>query len=173
LFVEHGIDGTSVRAITERAGVTEGALYRHHAGKDALVRALFFGAFEQYAAILARARASEATLPEKLRAMISAIYRGYDEDPKAFRFVLLVQHGLLDEVRRDMANPVDVLQGLLEEGMAAGEIPAQDAALAAQLVLGLVMQVPVGHRYGRVTGPVADYAGTVASACVAVLGRPH
>ena len=37
LFVEKGVAETSIRDIAHSAGVAEGALYRHHAGKDDLV----------------------------------------------------------------------------------------------------------------------------------------
>jgi AcrR family transcriptional regulator len=40
LFTEHGYAGTSVADITQRAGVTRGALYHHFAGKEALFRAV-------------------------------------------------------------------------------------------------------------------------------------
>ena len=40
LFPEKGFDGTSMQDIAERLGLTKAALYRHFAGKDALLDAL-------------------------------------------------------------------------------------------------------------------------------------
>jgi AcrR family transcriptional regulator len=170
LFAEHGIDGTSIRMIAERAGVTEGALYRHHKGKDDLVRALFFQYFERFAQLLAAAEESGESFDRKLHAMIEGFFRAYDDDLKGFQFVLLVQHNLLDSVRADMSNPIEVLMSVLRKGMRKGEIPKQDVAMSAQLILGLVMQVAVGNRYKRIASPLVRHSRTVSDACLRVLG---
>lgn len=169
LFAEHGIDGTSIRMIADRAGVTEGALYRHHRGKEQLVRALFFEYFESFARMLEQTLDENPTLQGQLDAMVEGFFKAYDEDPRGFLFVLLVQHRLLEEVRRDMANPINVLMRVVREAIERGEIPDQDEALGAQLLMGLVMQTAVGHRYGRLRGRLTDHAATITGACLRVL----
>ena len=169
LFVEFGIDGASIRQIAERAGVTEGALYRHHASKDDLVRYLFFQYFQGYADLMKEADQKGRSIEEKLFAMIDGFYSAYDEDPKGFQFVLLVQHALLDAVRQDMANPVDVITAVIESAMTRGEIPEQNLALSTQLLLGMVMQAAVGNRYKRLKGKLQPYARSVTTTCLAVL----
>ncbi|MDK2971524.1 MAG: hypothetical protein PWP23_1279 [Candidatus Sumerlaeota bacterium] len=169
LFAEHGIDGTSIRMIAEKAGVTEGALYRHHASKDDLVRSLFFQYFERIAELLAQAQESGESVDQKIRAMIRGFFTFYDDDPKGFRFVLLVQHVLLENVRGDMENPVEVIMGVLKKAVKKGEIPKQDVALSAQILLGIVMQTAIGHRYKRVQGPLVQHSTVIADACLRVL----
>lgn len=169
LFAETGIDGASIRMIAERAQVTEGALYRHHASKDDLVRSLFFDYFERFARLLETADSSDSTIDQRLHAMVAGFLRAYDEDPQGFHFVLVVQHSLLDSVRRDMANPVETIVGVLRDAVTRREIPRQDVALAAQMMMGIVMQIAVAHRYGRIKGPLAPRAGEVADACLRVI----
>lgn len=169
LFAEVGIDGTSIRMIAERADVTEGALYRHHASKDDLVRALFFDYFDRFGRLLAEAQEKAASIREQLLAMIEGFYAAYDDDPKSFHFVLVVQHRLLDEIRRDLANPIEVIMNVIRQAMERGEIPRQDASLSAQLLLGMVMQAAVGKRYHRVSGPMRSHASEVTDACLRVL----
>ena len=41
LFATHGFGSTSVKAIAERAGVSQGLMYRYFESKDALLRAIF------------------------------------------------------------------------------------------------------------------------------------
>jgi len=36
LFAAHGVDGVSIAEIAAAAGVSQGALYRHHASKEEL-----------------------------------------------------------------------------------------------------------------------------------------
>lgn len=40
LFSQYGYDGTSIRQIAKAAGLTEGALYRHYTGKEAILDAI-------------------------------------------------------------------------------------------------------------------------------------
>lgn len=40
VFAEHGFAASSIRLIADRAGVSTGAIYRHHPSKDALFEAL-------------------------------------------------------------------------------------------------------------------------------------
>ena len=166
LFAETGIDGASIRMIAERAGVTEGALYRHHKSKDDLVRALFAEAYEQYAAMMDGVRAEHSTFAGRVRAMVEGFFRAYDADFYAFRFVLLVQHDVLDKVRVSERGPTDVIIESLKEAVAAGEVPKQDLVLASQFMLGIVMQTATAHRYGRIEGALARYADEVAAACL-------
>ncbi len=169
LFAEYGIDGTTIRMIAERAGVTEGALYRHHKSKDDLARALFEEYFEGFGRLLEAFRAETTPLETRIARMVHAFLSAYDADPLGFRFVLLVQHRLLDGVRSDVLSPVSVLTRFIEEAVGRRDIPRQDAALKAQLLLGMVMQVAVGERYGRLELPVTGYSAEVSKAAVAIL----
>ena len=54
LFAEHGYDGTSVRMIAERAGVSPGLLYHYFPAKEALLRALFEATMEDVRASFAQ-----------------------------------------------------------------------------------------------------------------------
>jgi AcrR family transcriptional regulator len=168
LFVTRGVDGTSVREISLRAGVTEGALYRHHPSKDDLVRHLFFRHYAGFAKIIKQHCGERAGFREAITAIVQAFYEFHDEDPLIFNFVMMVQHRLLDEVRADSNNPVELLSRMVRAAIEAGEIPQQDPELVTQLLLGLVLQVVVGHHYGRIPGPLARLAPTVAAYCIRV-----
>lgn len=169
LFAERGIDGTSIRMIAERAGVTEGALYRHHASKDDLVRSLFFQYFEAFAHLMEKAEGENDDIDSVIGAMVTGFFKAFDDDPKGFTFVILVQHQLLEGVRSDMGNPIVVLMRVIERAIARGEIKKCNVALKAQLLMGMVMQAAVGKRYGRLTGTLRSHAGPVSAAAVAAL----
>jgi AcrR family transcriptional regulator len=76
LFAEHGYDGTSVRMIAERAGVSPGLLYHYFPAKEALLRALFEATMEDVRASFAQAAAAptpEARLALLVRAAIRIV----------------------------------------------------------------------------------------------------
>ncbi len=169
LFVEKGVDGTSIRDIAERAGVTEGALYRHHKSKDDLVRALFFEHYHQFAQMIKTVRTTHDGPEELLPALVEEFFRFYDEDHYVFEFIMLVQHALLDEVRQDAANPVELVSRIIREAVRKRQLPKQDANLTTQLLIGLVIQPAIGARYGRVKRPLSRHVDFVAQACLEIV----
>ena len=170
LFVEKGVDGTSIRDIATRAGVTEGALYRHHKCKDDLVRALFFEHYEGFAKMIARVQASHAPFPQLILKLVETFFEFYDKDPHVFEFVLVVRHRLLDEVRADDSNPAELLVRIVKEAIKRKEIPDQDAELTKELLMGMVLQATIGMHYGRLKPPMAGYTKSVTAACLAISG---
>ena len=59
LFAERGFEGTTVRAIAESAGISQGLLYNYFAGKDELLLAIFDESMRDVEASFARAERAE------------------------------------------------------------------------------------------------------------------
>ncbi len=125
LFVEKGIDGTTIRDIAAAAGIAEGTLYRHYSGKDALAWDLFSQNYTAFALELQRIQAGQPTLRAKLDAMVRQFCTFFDHDPVLFSYLLLAQHGQLQKVTPEMPNPVEVVREVLAGGMDRGEIPGR------------------------------------------------
>ena len=70
LFVDQGIDGTTIRDIAAAARIAEGTLYRHYSGKDALAWDLFSKNYTAFAGELHRIQADHATARARLEAMV-------------------------------------------------------------------------------------------------------
>jgi len=169
LFVEKGVAETTVRDIAKAAGVAEGTLYRHFAGKDELAWELFAHNFAAFAAGLENRQAQEETLAGKLTAMIRHFCNFFDQDPVLFSYLLLAQHDFLRRVPPEMPNPVDVVHQVIWRAMAQGEVPPGDAAAAAAMVLGIVLQSAVFRIYGRLTADLTSLADHLTGACLRVL----
>lgn len=169
LFVEQGITETTVRDIAQAAGIAEGTLYRHYAGKDHLAWELFSQNFTAFAVELERLQEQHRTLRDKLTAMIGQFCTFYDQDPVLFNYLLLAQHGQLQKVSPEMDNPVVVVRNVIAAGMSRGEVPAGDADVAAAMVLGVVLQVAVFKIYGRVTQTLSSLGDAMVQACWRVL----
>ena len=169
LFVEKGIDGTTIRDIATAAKIAEGTLYRHYSGKNALAWELFSQNFTAFALELQRLQSGQATLRAKLDAMVRQFCTFFDRDPVLFSYLLLAQHGQLQKVTPEMPNPVEVVREVMAGGMDRGEIPAGDPNLAAALVMGMVLEVAVFTIYQRLTQSLSSLAGGLVEACWRVL----
>jgi len=169
LFVERGVAETGIREIAAAAGISEGAMYRHFAGKDALVWHLFEQGFTAFAHRLDAAGEAATTLEAKTRAMVGEFCTLFDADPDLFRFILLVQHGQLGKVTPDMANPADVIRATIAAGMKRKEIPRGDPDLLTAMVMGIILQTATANIYGRVKKSLGELAPLLSAACWRVL----
>jgi AcrR family transcriptional regulator len=169
LFVAKGVAEATVRDIAAAANVAEGTLYRHFTGKDELAWELFASNFAAFAGELDRRQSEQHSFAEKLAAMVEDFCTLFDQEPVLFSYLLLAQHDFLNRVPPDMPNPVDVVHQVIWRAMAEGELPRGDAALAAAMVMGIVLQSAVFKIYGRLTTNLTSLSDTLTSACLRVL----
>ena len=168
LFVAKGIAETTIRDIAQGAGIAEGALYRHYRSKDELILELFSRHYAAFAHRLDALQRRHAHSRDKLAAMVEECCRVFDQDPVLFRFLLLVQHHSLHRVEAP-DSPVEVVRGVIADGMARREIPEDDPDLATALVMGAIIQPATFATYGRLKGPMLPLAPKLAAACWHVL----
>ena len=174
LFVEQGVVETTTRDLAKKAGIAEGTIYRHFESKDELVRDLFRDHYLRFGAELDRIQAeTPGGIDDKLRAMIDFMCRLYDEEPTLYRFLLLVQHTALPNIRTAPTRPAVIFRALVSRAIEQGEIPEQDRALAASMVLGAIIQPALSLIYGSLIGTMSNFAPAIASACSALLRAPH
>ena len=170
LFVKNGVDGTGVREIAKAAGITEGAIYRHFKGKDALVWQLFADNYVAYGAKLDALQREQVGSAAKLEAMVKGFCAFFDEDETLWRFLLLVQHGQLANVTDDMITPVQVVEGVISAGIKAGEVSFKDATAATAAVFGIVLQTTTFKIYNRLQGSMSKRADTLVETCQNAIG---
>ena len=174
LFVEQGVVETTTRDLAKKAGIAEGTIYRHFESKDDLVRDLFRDHYVRFGAELNRIQAETGgDIDAKLRAMIDFMCRLYDEEPTLYRFLLLVQHAALPNIRTAPTSPAVIFRGLISRAIEQREIPEQNPALAASMVLGAIIQPALSLIYGSLNGTMSNFAPAIASACSALLRAPQ
>jgi AcrR family transcriptional regulator len=174
LFAAHGVDGVAVGEIAARAGVSQGALYRHYPSKEELAWSLFSTAYLRTGAELDEIRAREPDFPARIGAMVAHFCALYDKDPALFRFMLVAQHGLLPRIGTDQRTPVDAIADTVAAAAAAGEIGAVDPLAATAVIMGVVLQTATLHIYGQLRGKLSKQAsalGRAALAAAAALGK--
>jgi AcrR family transcriptional regulator len=127
-----GYGAASVQAIADRAGFAAGALYRHFPSKAELVVEVFREAAKRDLVAMREAGSSGSCL-ERLEAAVATFAgRALANRRLAWALVYEPVDPLVDAerlvFRREYCRQ---MAGLLRQGIAAGEIPAQDADLSA------------------------------------------
>ena len=170
LFAERGADATPVPMIAQRAGVAVGSLYRYYGNKEELVARLYAENYARLADELRHVAARQGSTRDKIAAMVRFICNYFDQEWDLARFLLLEQHVRLKSYA-EAANPVDVVDEVLDEGMRRGEVRRLDGMVAAALVMGPVIQAATFRTYGRLTGPLADAADEIVQGIWAAVGK--
>ena len=136
-FLENGYERTNLREICARAGVTNGAFYRHFDDKESLFGALVEPVVQEVSKIYTQSveRHFELADPENLRALwsmsedaiqdiIEYIYDHFDE----FRLLLMCADGtgyvsfIDDVVRMDVADMLRLFAELKKKGAVLPEL---------------------------------------------------
>jgi AcrR family transcriptional regulator len=156
--------GASVRAIARRAGVTEGALYRHYKNRDALLAAVFFELVEPMVTEKENLVAMRAPVRDRLREWVRCTYARFDDNPDAFAYIFLTDHDFPREHARLSGRQSELARQLLEQGRSEGVMRPMDPELAAAIFVGLLLGVPERVRSGRLTGPASRYTDEISRA---------
>jgi AcrR family transcriptional regulator len=138
-FARRGYDGTRVRHIAERAGVSDAAIYRHYPSAEALAQELFAHYFGQYARQLADAT-SNGTTSHRLRSVIRTTLAFYRADPAAATFILVRQDTFLPKLPAGTAFPLEIVERIIESGQQHRQMRAGQSNLLAAIFLGCVLR---------------------------------
>jgi AcrR family transcriptional regulator len=146
LIAHGGYAEAQVSAVAARAGVATGTVYRHFPSKADLLTEVFRVASQREIDEVARAMDAESAAPERLAAAVETFAR------RALRGRRLAWALLAEPV--DPAVEAERLQfrrayaavfaSALRDGVAAGELPAQDAELTATAMVGAIGEALVG-----------------------------
>lgn len=132
LFRERGYDGTTMRVIAERAGVSVGNAYYYFGSKEHLIQAYYVRSHEEHLAAIEAPLAVERTLAGRLRAVILA---RLDTSEPYHRFAV--------QLFRTAADPLSPLNPFSD---AAEPVRRQAIALLDRVVEGSNVKVPADLR---------------------------
>jgi AcrR family transcriptional regulator len=181
LVAERGYAAASPAAVTRRAEVATGTLYRHFPSKSALVAEVFRRASERELDVV---RAAAAAAGESARDAVAAVVEAFAR--RALRGGRLAYALLSEPVDPSVEAERlvfrrayrDLLAGIVAAGVASGELPRQSAETTAAALVGATAEALVGPLSAttaggrRPTGAAADrLVADVVRFCVTALGR--
>lgn len=147
LIEEGGYGAASVVAITTRAGVAAGTLYRHFRSKEELFVEVFRSVCDRELAVMRRAaRDDAAPHAERVKLVLSTFAERALRRPR-LAWALLAEpvDPLVDAERLAYrARYAELIAGCLGAAVAAGELPDQDVALTAAALVGAWGEALVG-----------------------------
>lgn len=176
-FAERGYDATRVQHIADRAGVSNGALYRHFSSKEALAQHLFAAALADVTDRMALAADTGGSIRDRLQACLQACLDAYRAAPDAATFALLRQQSLMPQLPQDAVFPIQIIERLVREGQDSGAIRDGDPKLLAAIFLGCVLRPLIVSQLAAAGSfdPLHDsgHDQTVRDAAWAALARPR
>ncbi|MCA0375493.1 MAG: TetR/AcrR family transcriptional regulator [Gemmatimonadetes bacterium] len=143
LFVQDGVEATTMRAIAAKIGYTPTAIYHHFRDKDALLVELCVADFSALGAALHRIGRIEDPV-ERLKRMGMAYTDFALDNPSQYRFMFMTvhDHHMVDEGGMPLKSPEEDAYGFLlatvQEGIDAGRFRPElnDAPELAMMVWG-------------------------------------
>jgi AcrR family transcriptional regulator len=169
LFVQDGFDAATTRQIAARCDLSEGAIYRHYASKDDIARELFLAIHTRLTVLVPAAAEGHIGLGDQVNAVIKAYCAVADDDWTLYSFHLLQLHRFLGYWNDADGDPVSAIATIVQTAISAGELPKGNAELLAGMALGVVTQVAQNKAYGRLSGPLSQYADAFGVAALALL----
>jgi TetR/AcrR family fatty acid metabolism transcriptional regulator len=161
VFARKGFHASRVGDIAEEAGVAHGLLYHYFESKDQVLEAVFH---ENWSVLLARiASVEEAEEPavDQLRHIAAIVLRTWLHLPDVVR-VVIREFGRSPELAArigELAQPIDVIQRVIERGISRGEFRADiDPQVAATVVYGSIDELLTGWVLGRLPAGEEDVA---------------
>ncbi|MBE3563112.1 MAG: TetR/AcrR family transcriptional regulator [Hydrogenibacillus schlegelii] len=124
VFAEAGYHGAQVSRIAREAGVADGTIYLYFSGKADLLVSVFRSYLSRHVERLRAVLAEESDVPAKLRRLVWEHFRPLSEHYE-LAVVTQVELRQADPALRGRINEIlrsylDVIDGLIEEGKAAG-----------------------------------------------------
>lgn len=171
LFTEKGIHATTTKDIAKRAGVSEGALYRHFASKQELAEDLYLTHLSHFTAQLDKSVLPHKGFQERLEALVTGCFRFFDEDRTLFTYLILSEHNELGRTTKRVRHIRHLVRDVLSDGRLEGEVRDGDLELFGAVIIGTIIRVAIFKIYGLLQGDLAPRSKEVAEACRRAVGR--
>ncbi len=169
LFQNGEMDKATTRAIAAKAGISEGALYRHYTSKEDIWAGLFFNIHERLGDLVMAAALNDDHIRGQAGALVNAYCQTADDDWQLFCFHLLSLHRFLPKEHETRSDPVVAAEFMISKAMENNQIRKGDPVLVTGMAQGVVMQPALLKAYGRLSGKLSDYQQALTESVIAVL----
>jgi AcrR family transcriptional regulator len=143
LFSENGYNGTSVRQIIERAGVTRPVLYYYFKSKEDLFLRLVDTSFAEFNAHIDGILSKVSGCGERLKAVMAMAFERTEQSPETVRLISQVffsasHEKIWPDARQLLGNRLDRIVRIMQGGLKTGELSGGDAETLAFVFAGVM-----------------------------------
>jgi AcrR family transcriptional regulator len=170
LFREHGYSSATMDQLADEVGLNKGTLYHYYASKSAILYELMSDHVDATIALLDQVpetgRPAER-LRELVRLQVIHVAGAHDELVVFFQEINWIGKNLPAEQAADLRRRInkyrDFMLGLLEEGIAAGELRAVDVGMIQDSIVAILAYVPnwfrprAGRTKAQLVDEIADF----------------
>jgi len=168
LFSEGSIEGASTKAISLKAGVSEGLLYRHYKSKDDLASALMQKIHIDLTEMIEAAK--DMALPEAISHIVKQYCATADADWTLFRYHILHLHRFAGLMKDYGSSPQNAAAAIIARAQNSGDIKLQTSPdLLAAMALGVVLQAAQAKVLGGISGALSPNIPIFERSVLAVL----
>lgn len=163
LFSGDGYFNTSVHDIVRASGVSIGSIYHHFGDKEGIARALQAHLATAMAQMVADVENRHATCRDQSYALVARLFDMTEAEPRTMTFLFYARHRefLPDEPPICSSRPFVLLRGLVERGMARGELRRMDVLVASSSLFGGAFRMITSRLDGIVPEPLPGYLDAV------------
>jgi AcrR family transcriptional regulator len=146
LAADHGMAAVQIAAVAERAGIAAGTVYRYFPSKTEMIAALVATIAEHEITLLRRAAgAAPGPLSALAAAITTVVRRAAKHRRLGWAVIAEPVEPEVDAVRVAFRRALAAeLERCLAAAIAAGQLPEQDAALSARLLIGAMLEAVLG-----------------------------
>jgi AcrR family transcriptional regulator len=172
LFLEEGFGSVSIRKIAAKAGCPTMTFYVFFKSKRALLWRIWEDVFAELIALCNETIASQPDPETRLTALIRTLFGYWADRPDSYRIVFMHQEKMPADTPEyyvdsaDLHKRLQLINGVIEEGVATGAFRAVDSELAAQVlfatVIGLAHVMITIPEYPWMRGQLLDGAVQIA-----------
>ena len=168
VFARNGYYNSRVSDIAREAGIAAGTIYLYFKTKDAILVTLFREKMAEWVALVRKAIAGERDPVAKIRKIVALHFKVIEEHPDLAEVVQVELRQGQKFFRGASAHEVsayfDVIQGVLEEGVAAGRIRHDlPVKIATKMLFGAMDQLATSWVLGKRAYRLTDAADAVAT----------
>lgn len=143
LFSEKGYEGTSIREIIERAGVTRPVLYYYFENKEHLFRRLVESWFTELVEDMDRALEGVQGLHDQLKTVVVNIFEHAERSPQVVRLIFhtfFAPRHQTPKLNKDALweSRYSRISNIMRAGVKSGAFPGRDPELLAMAFCGMM-----------------------------------
>jgi TetR/AcrR family transcriptional regulator, fatty acid metabolism regulator protein len=177
VFARKGFHASRVGDIAEEAGVAHGLLYHYFKSKDEVLEAVFHDNWSLLQSRIASVEETDEPAADQLRHVAAIVLRTWLHLPDVVT-VVIREFGRSPELAErigELAQPIEVIQRVIERGIERGEFRSDiDPQFAATVVYGSIDELLTGWVLGRLPSGEEDVAAAEKTLLeVHLLGLKH